>query len=390
MRVGIVTYAHCANYGAELQACALSRIVKRILGDEAQVETLWFDRSPVTSSEKWRMIRRAFLGRLRRHPLGGFREIFTILLIRFQGGRQLGAAERELVHRRDSAFEKFWNECEPHSRRMEWKGVGLEDYDILIAGSDQIWNWRLTGDMSPFFLLFDPPSRAIRKISYAASVSVDEIDECYRAIYKKGLENLDCISVRETHGAKLLSDLTDKTIEVVLDPTLLITANEWSDIADDRIAVGEPYVLVYTLNSSARFFDRVMNYAGRKGMRVVNIFGGRMVDARYDVTTVYDAGPREFLHLVRNASVVITNSFHGTIFAINFKVPFISVLNPASSVNSRILSITGLVGLDKRVVYDDEQESFESLPDIDYAAVHDKLDVLRQKSLDYLRRGLDA
>lgn len=389
-KAGIVTYAHCENYGAELQTCALNEMISRVSGGMVRSETIWFDRAGVTASERRKILVRGIVGRLKRNVLLGLLDIANLALkiVRAKIVKPNADVVAKLGER-SRAFEDFWDKSEPHSPKVDSSQISGMGYDILVAGSDQIWNWRLTGDLTPYLLAFTPPpAKCERKISYAASVSVDKIDPMYEDLYRRGLAELDMISVRETHGREVLQRLSDKPIEVVLDPTLLLNSEDWSKFERNDLHVEGDYVLVYNLNSSKRFWAKVAAYAKAKGLKIVNIYGSSCAPEKYGVIEVMTAGPADFLHLIRHAKMVITNSFHGTIFSINFRIPFVSVLNPASSTNTRIQSIVKLLNLEHRVIFDDMSTELVQIADIDYDSVHKTLDSLRASSVAFLKKGI--
>lgn len=241
--------------------------------------------------------------------------------------------------------------------------------------------------MDPYFLEFAP--KTARKLSYAASVSVDSIDVDFEDVYRRGLKNLDFISVREQQGAELLKRYSDKLIRVVLDPTLLLNRSEWLVVASNRVKFDFKYVISYSLNSSCRYDRLLLRFAQDHGLRIVNLSPSSTLLGNPIVVDARNAGPREFVSLIDQAQVVVTNSFHGTAFAINFGKPFISILNPASSLNSRVLNITHQLGLEQCVVYDNVRR-IKDCSAVDWEQVRRKLELMRKDSLSYLREALDA
>lgn len=383
MKIGVMTYCNCDNYGAELQAYALHHVL-RDMGHDSEV--IDFERVPITAKQKELLYKRAIFQRLRYGVMGAFDVVGLIVQMLLRKMIKRNSCVTESLTRGRDAFEAFWSDV-PHTRKVQENELSLLQYDAYIAGSDQIWNWLKTGDLSAYFLSFVKHGK---KIAYAASYSDNEMPSEYIEVYRKGLNNLDNISVREVDGKALLQPLTEKNIEVVLDPTLLRTSDWWASVWSDRIKVSEPYIFSYSLNTSSRYIEILRRYAKMQGLRIVNVTSS-MSNLDYpEVFNVFDAGPREFLHLLAHAKVVFTNSFHGTIFSINFKKQFLSILNPASTTNSRILSITNLLGLSSRVVTDLNSVQALKVVDkkIDFELVHQRLEALKAKSLNYLREAL--
>lgn len=386
MRIGVVTYTHCYNQGADLQAYALTHVLKA-MGHDAEV--VWFDREPVGKLQRRKIARRALIGRLTRNPIRGMSELVT-MAVKILIPRRRANVPNEAWHERVKAYDDFWEQEIPHSQKMNVRDLGSLTYDCYVAGSDQIWNWRLTGDVSPYFLLFAP--EAARRISYAASVSVERIDPDFENLYRRGLANLHAISVRETMGVDALKRLTEKPIEVVLAPTLLLTASDWKELESNRIAFSFPYIFSYTLNSSKNYLRLMLRYAREKGLHVLNVSPMPSLVRDPLIVDVCNAGPREFLYLLSRATCVFTNSFHGTAFAINHHRPFFSVLNPYSPTNSRIKSISELLSLQNRVFMDDTAsvQDLNEVSDVDYAAVDSRLDALRKSSMEFLGNALNG
>ena len=385
MRIGIVTYTHCYNQGADLQAYALIRILKR-MGYDAEV--VWFDRVPVGKLQRRKIACRALTGRLLHNPIRGMCEL-AFLFVKAFVPKKPSNAFSEAWHERVKAYDEFWREMIPHSEKVRVCDLSSLTYDCYVAGSDQIWNWRTTGDLSPYFLLFAPSTS--RRIAYAASVSVERIDSDFEDLYRRGLANLHAVSVRETMGADAIKHLTDKRIEVVLDPTLLLLGSEWNEIESSRISFSFPYIFSYTLNSSKGYTLLMLRYARQKGLRILNVSPMPSLIKDPQIVDVCNAGPCEFLYLLSRATCVFTNSFHGTAFAVNYHRPFFSILNPYSTTNSRVLSIANLLSLQGRVFMDDRARvrDLVGAADIDYTCVDSKLDALRKSSMDFLQTALN-
>lgn len=385
-RIGVVTYCHCQNYGAELQAYALQETLRRI---GWQSEIIQFERSRITWQQKCYKFSRAIFMRIKRSPFHGVIDVVKIMarpvMRRLSSPSQVALKGLEL---RSSRFEAFWATYENHTEKIDFTGLGGLNYEVLIAGSDQIWNWLQTGDVSPFFLMFG--SEKCRKCSYAASLSESYIPRRYRDMYVNGLKNLDFVSVRESMGQAELQKLTSKPVEVVLDPTLLLARSDWSKVWSDAIKIEQPYIFSYSLNESPMYVKEVAAMANTFGMKVVNIKSSPWGTGRPEFIDVFDAGPREFLYLLAHSKFVVTNSFHGTIFALNFHVPFLSLLNPVSGSNSRIQSIVQELGVQDRAVFDDDKCAIKNalLKEIDFGLVEKRRATLDERSRQFLNVAL--
>lgn len=388
MKIGVVTYVRTDNYGAELQGYALQRFL-HIMGHDARV--LDIDKKEIDRTTFKEMARKAITKRLSHNPVrGGYAIIALGFRLVFSKLSHKNESDTERIRResREHAFREFWENAINHTSHIELENLGSTPmpYDALIAGSDQIWNYTRTSYLDPYFLTFAKPG--IRKISYAASFSVSAIPERRKQQYRDLINNIESISVREDDGKRIVEELTGREAKVVLDPTLLLDKEEWMKVASDRIKIDGPYILTYSLNSSKGYWKIVNGYADKYGLKIVNLrHDFKDKRTHKNQTDIFDAGPREFLYLLANAKLVITNSFHGTIFSINFGVPFISVLNRVSETNSRIDSILSDLSLSDRKVYDDSFDLSKPIGDL-RPSYSGRLKELKQASLAFLSTNL--
>ncbi len=382
-RVGIVTYVRTDNYGAELQGYALQHKINMMGGFEAEV--LDIDHVGMDKKTYREMIVRGILSRLKHNPAKGIADIVSIAFKMFRNKNLTVNANKTL---REAAFSEFWDNAITHSKHIDVDRISTETgkYDVLIAGSDQIWNYLRTSNLAVYFLNFSSSKQI--KFSYAASFSISKIPTKRKKEYTDLINQLPSISVREQQGAEIIRELTNREVEVVLDPTLLLDKEEWLKIASDRIDIKGPYILTYSLSSSKGYWEIIHGYAQKYGLKVINLrhdfIENRIPPYQIDI---FDAGPREFIHLLAKAELVITNSFHGTIFSINFNVPFISVINRLSETNSRILSILENIGLENRLQYDDDTSLIKPL-EMDFCEANARLEHLKSKSLEFLKSNL--
>lgn len=391
-KIGIITFCNCMNYGAELQAFALQKKLN-LMGADAEVIYI--------EKEQWTMLgsRTTILTAIwKRYKMYGLLKGTqkTINLIKEKlAVRKAYKNNKVLAEQKKGIFDKFFENYVRHSSKyytlneLQHGNVDM-DYDIIVAGSDQIWNYMQTHYLDVFFLMFANRLN-IKKVSYAASFSVDDIPARLREKYKHLIENMDAISVREINGQKIVSKLTDRCAELVLDPTLLFTAKDWVEmVANPNYAnTGKKYVLIYTLSGSKYIYGLAKNIAMSLQVEVINIKNNYVrVDGDEGITHLYDVGPREFVSLFNNAVYVITDSFHGTAFSINFNIPFTTLLNPVSHLNCRALSIMNLTNTMDRLIYDDGSNNFPSSLEMDYHPINKIIDDMRTKSMQYISSNI--
>lgn len=256
-----------------------------------------------------------------------------------------------------------------------------DNYDYYIIGSDQVWNPDFARSYNINFGLFANSKSKV--ISYAASFGVNKIpDEC-KEIYKQGLRNISNISVREEAGAQIVKDLIGKEPLVVVDPTMLLTAEEWRRIeTKPKNIEGKKYILTYFLGKISgkrkKFLDKI---AKQNNLEIIN-----MLKIKEEETCI--AGPSGFLGYIDNSSIVFTDSFHACIFSILFKKPFY-ILNREGNLqnmNSRLDTLLSKFNLKTRILNSYEDKiSF----DIDYSNTDKILEEERKKSDEFLRKALD-
>ena len=187
-------------------------------------------------------------------------------------------------------------------------------YDVYVAGSDQIWNPLMPFINDPYFLTFVPQGK--KKISYASSFAVKEIPEGVWPSRPDWLDDYQAISVRETSGVDIVNNYFKKQATTVVDPTMLLTKNEWEELLI-LPQTNEKYLFVYTLQYNQQIVDKAVGLAKDQGLMVyvvVSSTTGIRPEQNDGVRYIYTAGPKEWLGYIHAADYVITDSFHGSVF----------------------------------------------------------------------------
>lgn len=263
-------------------------------------------------------------------------------------------------------------------------------YDIYITGSDQLWSPRhCKGD--PAFMLQFAPDNAL-KISYAASIGSDKIPDELQSLYKDLLCRYEHISVREKSGKSLIESMTGKEVSVVVDPTLLLSRDEWNKIAVPTRLFKKKYILCYFLNytfNSFPYVDELAEYMQEQtGYEIVRV--ARPPHKLFLPHTHYRVGasPEEFLALVRDSEMVLTTSFHGTAFAVNYGKPVFTIVKGRNTGDSRQVSLMENLGLEKNILsITDEFPTKENFK-YDVQFEQQRLERIRVESKQYLIRAL--
>ena len=337
MKVGILTFHDAHNYGAVLQAYALKKYIKKI-GYEAKIINYHHknipDGYPKKNNEK-----------------------------------------------RWEKFNKFIKELIDNEEKVYTNEKQLEklNIDYWICGSDQIWNTELTiGFNKGFFLDFKTKGK---KISYAVSMGKNELPKEQEEDFKNSINKLDNISVREEILQKYAQKFTDKKVEKVLDPTLLLEEKDYEDLIQKN-NYGE-YILIYALVPDERLTKVANKMAKERNIKLIELNDKKIQN--YFCEQVSEAGPSEFLTLIKNAKAVITNSYHGTIFSIIFQKEFYTI-NRKSNNNSRMENILKIVDMEDRLI--SEIEEIQNIGVQDYKKAFDRLKKEKENSIKFLKEAL--
>lgn len=362
-RVGLITFHRPVNFGAALQSVALSKSI-RSLG--AQCYLIDY-RNPF------------FEKRYRAFQLPHRRSIKTIAWT-------LAMLPYNL--KQISGFRRFVREnaelTKPIKTKAELAKTGSA-YDLYITGSDQVWNLDCSGGETAYFLDFvtDKPKNA-----YAASFGDWKVTEDNTGVYQTLLADFDHISVRESSGVAMVKELTGRDCVQTLDPTLLLDHKQWDAIIGQRKRLlDKEYVLLYFMAASKEARDEMLKTAKQiakaRGCEIL-LIGGSMHKEKAGIHYVNPVSPYEFVSLFRDAAFVVTNSFHGTAFSVNFQKDFYSYVKPELTVEGRVESLLKRIGLENRIFSHSEQIQSIDQP-IDYTAADAALTQARNSSLQYLQ-----
>ena len=321
MKIGILTFHRAANYGAVLQAYALQHLLEL---DGFDAEIVDYRCTPIEQMHSpFYFLHCRGVGnkckQLLRSPVKWKkRKLFDDFI-----HRRLKMSEKKAMNREDSAY--FVNET----------------YNIVITGSDQVWNPYLTGGDTTYLLDF--VKEDITKISYAASYGLSHLPADYSQVYRTLLRRLDKISVREKQGQMITQELSGRESQVVLDPTLLLNASEWKTFMQPPTM--SRYVLLYMIKPGSLLLDRAVKLAKEKNLPLICI--SDTLRKQKGIRYIPYASPEQWVGLFAEASYVVTDSFHGTAFSIIFrKAATIGLSGDKKNGNSRILDLMKLLGIE--------------------------------------------
>lgn len=379
LKIGIIThYLNSTNYGGNLQAYALCSYLKKQGFDAVQIS---YDRSldnpaPKSLIKRTKKYLRRLQQKIKKLPSG----IKT-------------AGIRSGLNQRNEAVLAF-NRSIPHTKvyTAETIASSNDEFDVFITGSDQVWNPLAV--CSAYLLDFVNPEKAC-KMSYAASISVNELPEKFTERYKNSLKDYTAISVREMQAAELLGPHTVQEIEWVLDPTLLLGAEDWKSIASDRFK-DDSYIFCYFLGDSDEQRKIAEEYAQKHNLKICTIpyLNGeyRECDKKFGDERLFDISPEDFIGLIAGSECIFTDSFHACVFSLVFKKQFFvfdRIIR--QSLGSRIKDLTDLFEVGERFCNTSDKlslEYIESLRDIDYSQPFPKYEKMKEKSEAYLLNNL--
>lgn len=255
--------------------------------------------------------------------------------------------------------------------------------DVFMTGSDQVWGNVINGKFDEaYFLTFAPNN--VRKVAYAASFGRTDFTKETLSVYKEMLKGYAGIAVREDNAVELLNDLQISNLGQVLDPTLLLDEKEWNHYVSPP-PYNEKYILVYEIHNNPKLDEYAKKLAQHTKIPLIRI-SASLHQINRGGKLVWLPCLEEFLSLVKNCTCLVTDSFHGTAFALIFNRQIVEVM-PNNSTSSRNHSILKLTGLTDRVLSDTDDFSFIERR-IDYERVNLILKREKAKSMNVLERLL--
>lgn len=372
MKLAVSTWYHYRNYGTALQAAALSAVLRN-LGHSPE------------------MIRYKPVSYFRTLPDYSISAFSKRVYRRVRNRRAEAPGTHFCSDAKDALFEEFLNNhlrfTELCTTKSDLERLN-DQFDAFLCGSDQIWSPLVFNPKYYLDFVHDPA----KKIAYAPSFGVEQIEDQYvKGEIAKLLNQFGSLSVREEAGQKLIKELTGKDSSVVLDPTLLLTSQQWEEqFGVKQQNVEKPYLLVYMLGNNPEHWKAASETAAHLGLelRLIPVYKN---DLSREGCITEAVGPKEFLQLVHDASYVCTDSFHGMIFSLQFHRPFTAFArfrkSDARNQNSRVLHLLNMAGLHNRLLADNNRKFIaDTVPDFIHADCI--LDQMRHSSMSCLTEAL--
>lgn len=374
MRVGIITFHASYNCGSILQCMALKQVLEK---KDADVKIINF------SSEEQQKLYSVFYKRIN---LKNFVKNFLCI----RGYSSIKNHYDQYAKYIRSVFNLSGDFLQSSSEIRN----SISKFDMLIAGGDQIWNVNCDDFDTAYFLDFDDDTY---KISYSPSLGATDINKSSNAaLYSDLLSKFDALSCREVNGAKWLHQLTGREVQLIADPTILLTADDWRKVIKQplKLSFEGKFIFYYAFSYSAENNACVQHIAEENGLKVVVIDAKQWFIKRLDRYKNFilceETGPNAFLNLMNAAEYVITTSFHGTVFSLIFHKKFVYINNknhePTDDRTSFLLEQMGLMD---RYVFSEDVSTQKLNELIDYLLVDKSIDDMKSKAFNYIDENME-
>lgn len=346
-KVAVMTFSYSQNMGTLLQAYALKEYIEKQGFVCDLVMYRKFDRKPFET-------------------IKGIPDAMDTALHIFSGIKKIGKIDkfrREYLSFTPGVYES-----------AEDMQVLNRNYDIFVAGSDQIWNVH-KGIVKPYFLTFAEKEK--KKIAYSASFGLSTLPAQYREEVKTYLEAFDAVSIREQTGMKIAADLAPRDYTRTIDPVFLKPRQEWESLCEVR-KISEDYIFVYPTQITELLQETVIRAKQELGCKVYSLFYFKGVDK-----SLKDADPIDFINYIRYAKLVIASSFHATAFSLIFEKNLRVI--PHNQTGSRVVDLLTEIHLPQCLVKEGSQCDFS---DIAYDEAKPLLQEMTKVSEEFLQTAL--
>ena len=366
-KIGIVTFSRAHNYGSILQAYALQKYISKNYPYECEI----IDFSNKNQKEMYSIFK----------SNNSLKNIVKNII---------GLVTFPLMKREFNDFENFIDNNLVFSEKKYKSSTEMVElnniYDIFISGSDQVWNIKCKDADDVYFLNFVKDKK---KIAYAPSFGAQDLSKCSSnpEKYSNYLKDFNCLSIRENNGKKWIKNLTGIDVPVLIDPTMFYSKEDWYPLMSKPL-IKKPYILYYSFHFTQEVNKAVKRISQKLGLPVIVLSAHAWV---YNLCSLYGfslakhSSPAEFLRLINDAEIVLSNSFHGTVFSAIYEKNFWFLYGSIQdSTDDRALTLVKQIGIEDRILKleDIDNCDFSILPD--YAEVKKKLAFLRKEAFDYL------
>lgn len=377
-KTGILTFHYSNNYGGVLQTAALYNTVKNLGYDVEVIDYVPSNFMPVTGINYLNLlkseVKKILKGKTNFHGIAEIPK--RISIINKYGGSI------------DQKFSDFRAKTMNLSRQVDENSLPsmLNDYETVVVGSDQVWN-PSQRTRPEYFLDYGETFKG-KKISYAADSTDKEVDENLSERLKKSLDEFYYISVRNEHSFEFVKSVTGKETDIVADPTLLF------DFQTNEIKENGDYILAYIIGKEISGTHQKAIGLIKKANGNLPVYSIKIPDMQTEPSdfadkTMYDVGPQEWIDLIKNAKFVYTDSFHGVLFSLKYRKPFLAYYTEKMRA-TRFVDLGKRYGIDKYIVSSIEEIGEKGSVDTppDYTGIDIHLEEQRKYSLKRLEEAL--
>ena len=369
-KIGIITFHNSYNCGSMLQAFALQQVINRLTGRKSEIVDF--------SNEGQQKLYSV------RQPNDSLKNVIKNIIL---------APWFKRIARNYESYERFKKNNFRLSNFPIHKSADLSDadYDIVVAGSDQVWNITIEDGDDAYFL---PWVKLAKKVAYAPSFGAKNIadfaDDPIR--YAKYLKDFSCLSIRERNGVEWLQKLTGRSAELLLDPTLLLKQDDYAKIESHELKLPLRYIFYYSPGYSRDINKLVHKISQKYNLPVI----------AFNTKTFYIKGmqfsgfklpkiekPSRYLQLIKNAEMIITTSFHGTVFSTIYRKKFWTVKNGGMfGSDDRVKTLMYLLDLEDRMIPIEFDDGFNYLKEKNYNKYEHLLEKEQERAYTYLKKAL--
>lgn len=368
-KIGIITFHNSYNCGSMLESYAMQTIIEK-LGLDAEIINF--------SNESQR---RLYGITYKNNTLKNIVKNVFIL-----------PAHKRIANNNEKYEEfknKYFHLTKDYNNMNQLKD---DDYSTVVAGSDQIWNITIADSDDAYFL---PWVKNAKKVAYAPSFGAKRIADNTKDIekYNDFLNSFDALSIREKNGQKWIKEMINKDVPVLLDPTVLLEAEDYEKlVAKDVKVTDDKYIFFYSPDFKSDVCKYVKQVADKYNLKVITWSTKHYYAkgiGRFGFELPEYENPAMYLYLLKHAELVMTTSYHGTIFSTLYKKNFITIKNSGMYGNDdRVITLLNQLNMMDRLIPHEFDENFDYLADVNYAEYDKNLPKLKEKSIAYLEENL--
>lgn len=368
-KVGIITFHNSYNCGSMLESFAIEKILEK-QGLDAKI----IDFQSLEQKELYNI----------KFKNNSIRNIVKNIII---------IPARKKLKNNNARYEAFKNKNFKLTKTYtKMEELNDKDFDVVVAGSDQVWNITIEDGNDAYFL---PWVKNAKKVAYAPSFGAKNIMEHTSDTekYKNFINDFDAISIRENNGQKWIKDLCDIDVPVLVDPTLLLEAEDYDLIKDDIITPkNEDYIFLYCPGFDREICKFVKKISEKYNLKVItwstkSYYTKNIKSFGFELVECED--PAIYLSLIKNAKLVMTTSYHGTIFSTIYKKNFITIKNGGMyGSDDRVRTLLDQLDMNETLIPFEFDDNFDYLRDVNYKGYDEKMKKLKEKALTYINENI--